>query len=273
LVVVEVADVSQPHGYLAAPDAVRIAQMNALLRRDDVDALIAVRGGYGALRILPSLDYDAARAHPKLLVGYSDLTALHLALYHKAGWRGISGPMAAVEWADADADSERLFWEIAQGGTPVIAGPGGEALRGMKSGEAEGVLLGGNLTLVTKLLGTPYLPSLDGAILFLEEIGEAPYRLDGLLAQLRLSGVLARLGGLVYGSFTEAEDRPGKPTLSLESVLEYYAQFVGGPVAHGLVYGHIARKSCLPVGVRARLEAHGAEARLEVLEPVAAARG
>lgn len=268
LEVVHVADVSAPHGYLAAPDSARIAEFNGLLRRDDVDALFAVRGGYGALRLLPELDYAAARRHPKLLVGYSDITALHLALYHRAGWRGLSGPMAAVEWPDGDADSEALFWAMARGAMPSVVGPGEEPLRGMRGGQAEGTLLGGNLSLVASLLGTPYLPDLEGTILFLEEIGEVPYRLDGLLARLRLAGVLERLGGLVYGAFTDAEVERGKPTLSVDSVLQHYAQFVGGPVAHGLVYGHIPRKATLPVGVAARLVVEGASARLDVLEPV-----
>ena len=263
-----------PHGFLAGPDAERLDEFNRALRDPDAAAIVCVRGGYGALRLLPGLDYAAARARPKLLVGYSDVTALHLALYRHAGWRGLSGPMVAVEWAEGhetahDAASEALFWHLARGGVADdLLGPQGERLAPVAEGTAEGVLLGGNLTLVTKLVGTPYLPDLTGAILFLEEVGEEPYRLDGLLAQLALAGILGRLGGLVLGAFTE-----GVPTqphfLPQEEVLAHYARKVPGPVAQGLVYGHVPSKNTLPVGVRARLVVAGGSARLALLEPVA----
>ncbi len=257
-----------PHGFLAGTDAERLGELNALLRRDDLDAVFCARGGYGTLRLLPGLDYGAARAHPKLVVGYSDITALHLALWAKAGLPGLSGPMVAPDWPAMDAASEAQFWHFAEGGVGEIVGPGGERLEGVRSGEAEGVLLGGNLTLVTALLGTPYLPDLAGAILFVEEVGEPPYRIDRLFAQLRLAGVLGRLGGLVLGAFTGAEPPPARPSLSLDEVLSHYTSGLPCPVARGLVYGHIRPKSTLPVGVRARLDVDGEAATLTVLDPV-----
>ena len=151
-----------------------------------------------------------------------------------------------------------------------MRGPGGEELATLQEGEAEGVLLGGNLALTCALLGTPYLPDLTGAVLFVEDVGEAPYRIDGLLARLRLAGELERLGGLVFGMFTGADVPPGRPTFSVDEVLAHYARFVDGPVATGLVYGHVRRKSTLPVGVRARLTASASGAELRVLSPVAA---
>ncbi|MEP0548514.1 MAG: LD-carboxypeptidase [Rhodothermales bacterium] len=257
------------HGFLAGPDADRLAEFNGLLRRDDLDAIVCVRGGYGVLRLLPDLDYAAARAHPKLIVGYSDITALHLALYTKAGLPGLSGPMVASDWPDLDPESEAQFWRLADGDAPVeIHGPGGERLDAVQPGRAEGVLLGGNLTLIAALVGTPYLPDLTGAILFLEEVGEPPYRIDRLLAQLRLAGVLHRLGGLVLGGFTGAEPPPNRPSLSLDAVLAHYTSDLACPVARGLVYGHFNPKSTLPVGVRARLDVEGDAARLTVLDPV-----
>jgi len=263
------APVLDPVGYLAAPDEARVAALNALLARDDLDAILCLRGGYGLLRILDRIGYAAARQRPKLVVGYSDVTALHLALYAKAGLPGLAGPMVAPDWPRLDPETEALFWALAGGAAPVeIVGPGGEALVGMRDGEVEGVLLGGNLALTGALLGTPYLPDLTGAILFVEDIGEAPYRIDGLLARLRLAGHLEKLGGLVFGAFTECEPPPGRPTLALDEVLEHYAQYVPGPVARGLIYGHFPRKSTLPVGVRARLAVSGANATLTVLEPV-----
>ncbi len=257
------------YGYLGGPDAVRLDEFNSFLRRDDVSALFCVRGGYGALRLLPGLDYKAARRHPKLLVGYSDVTALHLALYEQAGWVGLSGPMVAVEWGDEDAASERLFWDLARGGTPdPLLGPHGETLEPVCSGEAEGVLIGGNLAVLTKLVGTPYLPALEGVLLFLEEVGEEPYRVDGLLAQLKLAGILDRLGGIVLGAFTEADPKPDRPSLTLDEVFAHYINDLACPVARGLVYGHFPTKNTLPVGVRARLAVDDRTARLSILEPV-----
>ena len=260
-----------PHGYLSGPDDERADELNALLARDDLDAIVCLRGGYGLLRILDRLDYAAARAHPKLVVGYSDVTALHLALWARAGLPGLSGPMVAPDWPRLDPGSEALFWALAGGEAPVeIVGPGGERLAGKRDGEHEGVLLGGNLSLVAALVSTPFLPDLTGAILFVEDVGEPPYRVDGLLARLRLAGVLERLGGLVFGAFTGADAPPGRPTLPLDDVISHYAALVRGPVACRLVYGHFPRKSTLPVGVRARLEVSGAWASLTVLEGVAA---
>lgn len=266
-----------PHGYLSGTDRERLDEFNGFLRHPDVRALLCVRGGYGTLRLLPGLDYEAARRHPKLVVGYSDITALHLALYHRAGLTGLSGPMVAVEWGDLDDLSEALFWELATGGTPrPMQGPRGELLTPVRPGTAEGVLLGGNLTLLCRLIGTPYLPSLDGALLFLEEVGEEPYRIDGMLAHLKLSGILDRLGGLILGGFTEWEPDHDRPTLSLDAVLDDYLRDLPIPVARGLVYGHFPVKNTMPVGVRARLSvssgtsqsAEPAAASLSILEPV-----
>ncbi len=260
-----------PRGYLAGTDADRLAAFNGYLRRDDVRALFCVRGGYGALRLLPHLDYAAARRHPKLLVGYSDITALHLALHARAGWTGLSGPMVAVEWDDPDPASERLFWDLARGGTPApLLGPGGEAPAPVRPGTAEGPLLGGNLSVLARMIGTPYLPDLRGAILFLEDVGEPPYRLDGLFAQMRLAGLLDGLGGLVLGGFTEADPPPDRPSLTVDEVLDDYFGHRPYPVARGLAYGHFPVKNTMPVGVKARLEVDAHTASLSILESVTA---
>jgi muramoyltetrapeptide carboxypeptidase len=257
------------YGHLSALDAVRLADLNEALRDPDTDAIVCVRGGYGTLRLLPGVDYDAARAHPKLVVGYSDITALQLALLARADLRSISGPMAAVEWATIDAPSEALFTSLARGGTTDdLIGPGGERLAPMRPGSAEGRLIGGNLALVCRLVGTPYLPDLTGAILFFEEVGETPYRLDGMLAQLALAGVLGRLGGVVVGQITDADPQPGRPSLSVDEVLRDHLGSLPIPVATGLVYGHISVKNAVPIGPRARLDVTGSEARLALLEPV-----
>ncbi len=259
----------QPDGYLSGPDDERADELNDLLGRDDLDAVVCLRGGYGVLRLLDLIDYDAARAARPLVVGYSDITALHLALLAKAGLPGLSGPMVAPDWPTLDAETEALFWRLAGGETDVeLSGPGDDRPFGLKSGDATGTLVGGNLSLVCALIGTPYLPDLTGAILVVEDVGEAPYRIDGLLARLKLAGHLERLGGLVFGLFTGADPLPDRPSLTLDEVLDHYAAFVDGPVAAGLTYGHVRRKVTLPIGVQARLVVDGPAARLVTTSPV-----
>ncbi len=258
-----------PFGYLAGSDEERLAELNAMLVREDVDAIFCVRGGFGTLRLLSGIDFEAAARDPKLLVGYSDITALHLARYRMTGTPGLAGAMVASDFGDPDPASMRRFWAMMSGEAPVtLDGPEGEPLVPVRPGSAEGVLLGGNLTLVTRLIGTPYLPDFRGAILFFEEIGEEPYRLDGLLAQLKLSGILDSVAGVVVGAITDWEPRHDRPTLSLEDVLDHYLGPLRCPVARGLLFGHIREKVAVPVGVRARLEVDADAARLTVLEPV-----
>lgn len=260
-----------PRGYLAGPDPERLAAINHVLRDPEIKVIFCARGGYGALRLLPHLDYAAAQQHPNVLVGYSDVTALQLALYAQSGLPSVSGPMVAVEWPDLDAASERQLWALLRGASPApLLGPREEVLVPIQPGSAEGVLLGGNLSVLTRLIGTPYLPDLTGALLFLEDVGEAPYRIDGLFAHLKLAGMLNRLGGLILGGFTEAVPEPGKPSLTLDEVLTDYVADLPCPVARGLVYGHFPVKSVLPIGVRARLTVTPDTAELTVLEPVVA---
>lgn len=257
------------YGHLSARDALRLGDLNAALRDPDTHAIVCVRGGYGTLRLLPDIDYDAARAHPKLVVGYSDITALQLALLARSELPSVSGPMVAVEWGEIDAPSEALFTDLVRGGTTDdLRGPGGQTLRPVRPGRAEGRLVGGNLALVCRLVGTPFLPDLDGAILFFEEVGEEPYRLDGMLAQLRLAGILDRLGGVVVGQITGDVPTHSRPTLTTADVLRDYLGELPIPVAAGLIYGHIPVKNALPIGVRARLEVTQGAARLALLEPV-----
>src|SRR3546814_1009639 len=173
---------------------------------DSVRAVFAVRGGWGCARILPYLDYDLIRANPKLLIGFSDITALHMAFAARAGFATIHGPNAASSWGELSWNSFRSL--AFEGKTPVYRNPDAAddrlvqqrwRTRTFRSGKAVGRLLGGNLTVLAALVGTPYLPDFDGAILFLEDVDEAEYRIDRMLTQLALSGVLRRVAGVVFG--------------------------------------------------------------------------
>ncbi len=261
---------SAHRGYLAGDDQLRAEELNHYLQRTDIRAIFCARGGYGCLRLLPLLDYAAATHAPKLLIGYSDITALHLALLHHAALPGLSGPMVAIDWPLIDPATEQCFWELARGTTPDPLKPiGSTSPRVLQPGTAEGLLIGGTLSVLVRLIGTPYLPDLTGAILFLEDVGEAPYRLDGMLAQLRLAGVLDRLAGVVLGHFTDCSLNVSTPSLTLEEVLHDYFGTASYPVVADFPYGHVAIKNTLPVGVRARLTADETGVRLSLLEPVA----
>lgn len=256
-------------GYLCGPDPDRLEEINGFLRRADVKLIMAARGGYGILRLLPELDYEALKANPKLIVGYSDITALHLAVYAHTRVPGLSGPMAAVEWHDPDPASERLFWDLVKGGSPdSLLGPRGEKMTALRPGTAQGVLLGGNLSMIVRLIGTPFLPPLEHAILFVEDVGEQPYRIDAMFAQLKLSGILDKLGGLIVGSFSDWKPEDDSPTLTVDEVLDDYLCDVSFPVAKDLLYGHFPVKNTLPVGVQARLEVTSERVSLAILEPV-----
>ncbi|HYH80742.1 MAG TPA: LD-carboxypeptidase [Longimicrobium sp.] len=257
------AHVLKRHGYLSAPDAERVEDLNAALADDTVDAVWCLRGGYGVMRILDSVDWNALARRPRPVIGFSDNTALHLAI-QRLGIVSFHGPHPAAQ--DLNDFSRggllRALTVPEPAGVLPFPADGGRA-EAIAGGTAEGRLVGGNLSLVAATLATPYAIDTGGAILFLEEVGEAPYRVDRLLSQLRLAGVLNGVAGIALGGFTEAgegDDSPG--------VLDVLADLLGGlgiPVAHGFPFGHVDDNWTLPVGIRARLDADAGT--LELLEP------
>jgi len=250
--------VMDEHGYLAGSDEHRAEDFNEMLRDRTVKAIIAVRGGYGTPRILQLVDYAAVRRTPKIIVGYSDLTALQLALYRKTGLVTFSGPMLGVEmWDSIDPYTEEHFWRLVT--SPSKAGalenPDGERMSGHNSGKARGTLLGGNLSLLMSLLATPYAPNLQSAILAVEDIDELPHRVDRMFTQLFLSGILRRIAGLVLGKFTDCvPSDPSKPHLTVERVIDEMLQRVQCPVLGNVQFGHIPRKLTLPLGVSTAID-------------------
>ncbi len=236
-----------PLDFLAAPDAVRLADVHTAFADDRFDAVLALRGGSGCIRLLDGLDLDLLAAHRKLLIGYSDLTVLH-ALRDRAGIPSLHGPMPASDWGlpGADADTDALFASLARGwrAGDVVGHAEPHALS--HGGTARGRLIGGNLAMFCALLGTPYLPDVDGALLFIEDISEEPYRVDRLLTQLRLSGVLGRIAGLLVGSFSGAENP--------DAVLADHLSRLACPVLAGWPSGHGQPNRPLPLGVVAALD-------------------
>lgn len=245
--------------YLAGDDARRLDELSAALAGDRARAVFAARGGYGAMRLLAKL--RVAGVAPRLVVGFSDITALHAAL-QAAGWISVHGPVVTQLGTQPHAVVERLVALLESPATPAPPIPGTPLVGGV----AEGPLLGGNLSVFTRLLGTPFLPDLAGAVLLLEDVSERPYRLDRMWTHLALAGVFDRVRGIALGEFTDC-DEPGGEYRAAE-VLAGLAAEVGLPCLAGLPIGHGAENVPVPLGVRVRLDADAGT--LGFLEPAVA---
>lgn len=258
------------YGYLAGRDRDRAADLTAMFADKDVRAIFAVRGGWGSARLLPFVDWDVVRANPKFVLGFSDITALHMAIAAKGGAITLHGPNASSAWGKSSVES---FRSIAfNGETPLYANPVTAEDRlvqrrwrtqNLSPGKAQGVLLGGNLTVLTALAGTPYLPSFDGAILFLEDVGEAEYRIDRMLTQIDQAGVLSKLAGVVFGQCTDCKAPDGSTSpFTLSDVLRQHLGSLGVPAYQGAWFGHIGDQFTLPVGAHAEIDADAGTLRL-----------
>jgi len=265
--------IANRYGYLAGRDEDRAADLNAMYADRSVKAIFAVRGGWGCARVLPHLNWDVIRANPKLLIGFSDITALHLALAAKTDCPTIHGPNAASSWGALSWDSFRRL--VFEGETPTWRNPEGRedrlaqrsGIRTFRPGIASGPLIGGNLTVLSALVGTPFLPSFDGAILFIEDTDEAQYRIDRMLTQLRLAGILGRVAGVVFGQCTDCVNRGGNLSgFTLSEVLSQHLAPLGVPAFEGALFGHVANQYSMPVGIRAEIDATAGTIRM--LEPV-----
>jgi len=260
-------NVHRRRGYLAGTDEQRAADVNALFAKKSVKAIFTVRGGYGAHRILPFLNYNLIKHNPKILVGYSDITALQMAIFRKSGLITFSGPMVASEMAGGlRGTAEEEFWQCLTSTLP----PGPLQCKtdphfatGRRK-TSEGRLIGGNLSLVASLSGTPYFPEPKGSILLLEEIDERPYRIDRTLQQLRHAGVLEKVKGVVFGKFIGCTAEAGKSSLTLHQVIGDTFKEMSYPLLSGLRYGHLTNSFTIPIGIRVRL--HAASKKLEFLE-------
>jgi muramoyltetrapeptide carboxypeptidase len=260
------------HGYLAGPDDERLADLNAAIADPSVDAVWCIRGGYGVTRILDRVEFDPLLTRPKALIGYSDITALLLAARRHADLVTFHAPTAR---APMPAFTRRHFERVLTMPEPAgrlgrlpaatdVLVPRENRIITIHGGVAEGPLVGGNLTLLQCLVGTRHFPDLDGAIVFLEDVGEALYRVDRMLAHLRMVGALDRLAGVAVGRFTQLERHIGDGALGFDEVLATYLDPLGIPVAVGFPIGHIDDQWTMPIGVRARLDAGAGE--MEVLE-------
>jgi muramoyltetrapeptide carboxypeptidase len=255
------------YGYLAGTDDERLFDLNQALQDSTLSAVWCIRGGYGVTRLLERVDFEAIARRPKALIGFSDITALINAVSRAAGVVTFHGPVARASMpAFTREHFERVLTRTEPPGPlgrlPEPAGvlvPQEHRIVTLRGGTAEGPLAGGNLTLLQCLIGTPWFPDLDGAILFIEDVNEHLYRIDRALAQLRTIGALQRLAGIVVGRFT-ALDRAGRDgALGFDQVLTSYFAPLNIPIAYGFPIGHIDAQWTLPLGVRARLDADAGE--------------
>lgn len=253
------------YGYLAGQDRDRAADINEMFGRSDIQGLVTFSGGYGCCRLLPYLDYDLIERNPKVIIGHSDITSLLIAIYEKTGLITFHGPSGLTRVGDyAIRHIRRTLMSREVPGLTAQPEPSDAVERDhrlvtLNPGSATGALIGGNLTLVTNLLGTPYEPDTKGKILFLEEVGEEPYRIDRMLTQLLLAGKLQDAAGIAFGHFTDCYPKEHLPTftqtLSLETVLRDRTQGLKQPILYNLMFGHLRENAVLPIGAIATLDA------------------
>ena len=261
------------HGYLAGTDDERLADLNAALTDPGIDAVWCLRGGNGMNRIVDRVDFAGFADKPKIVIGYSDITVLLLALTTQTGVVTFHGPMARFAMpAFSRAHFElAVTRDVAPGRlgrvrvNPETLVPERGRIVTVVPGRATGPLVGGNLTLLQALIGTRFFPDLRGAILFLEDIGEDLYRIDRMLGHLRLAGALDAIAGVAIGHFSRMRHATFEGAFGLDEVLRTYFATRHVPVAHGFPIGHVPEQWTLPIGVMAELNAD--EGELALLEP------
>jgi muramoyltetrapeptide carboxypeptidase len=256
------------HGYLAGEDKFRLSDLHYMFQKKEIKAIICVRGGYGSPRLLDKIDYKLIRTNPKIFVGYSDITALQMAFFHKAGLVTFSGPMVSIDFGDEiNRFTEENFWRMLTSNKKLgkVDLPENEKLFQLTKGNAAARILGGNLSLLTSLQGTGYFPPMKDKILFMEDVGELPFRIDRMLNQLRLNGIFKEVKGIILGSFVDChETDPLKRTLSLGEVIDDYLGKLKIPVVYNFPNGHVKNIVTIPNGIKVKLNA--SRAFIEFLE-------
>ncbi len=259
------------YGYLAGRDEDRAADLNAMFTNPDVNGVVCVRGGWGSARLLQLLNYEAIARSPKVLLGYSDITALHTAIHARTGLVSFHGPVGSARWNRFNVD---WFRRVVMNGEAVTFANDNQfdpnatlvqrenRTRVIRAGVARGRLLGGNLTVLSALMGSSYLPDFTGSVLFLEDVEEAPYRIDRMLTQLALAGVLSKAVAVVFGRCTDCSPGSGYGSLTLHDVLTDRLHPLGVPAWYGAQFGHIDSQFTLPVGAEVEVNADAGTIRM-----------
>jgi muramoyltetrapeptide carboxypeptidase len=250
------------YGHLAGTDEQRASEINQFFADKEIKAIIAIRGGSGCARILDKLDYGLIKKNPKIIAGYSDITALLLAIHAKTGLVTFHAPVASSSWNSFSYsyfrkllfDKEASFLQNPdKKGDSLVQSE--DRIQTIRGGKAKGVLAGGNLAVLTGIVGSDYLPHWKGKILFLEEVNEELYRVDRMFAQLKLSGILEQVSGVVIGKCTGCKASGGYGTLTLDEILKDFLYPLGVPAFQGAMIGHIASQFSMPIGIEAEIDA------------------
>ena len=258
-------NLNQQRGYLAGTDAERLEDLHWAFSDPEVDAVWCVRGGYGATRLLPNIDFKLIKKNPKIFIGYSDITALHVAIFQKTGLVTFHGPVGTSDYTDYTKG--HVLNTLTQPTHPYKVELSAENQANtsnlfktevIRAGKCRGQLIGGNLTLLSAMAGTPFgLGDLKGKILFMEDIDERPYRIDRMLVQLLESHNLKDLAGIALGIFEGCNPKPDENSLSLMECFKDLLGNLGIPVYYGLSFGHISNQFTLPMGIEAELDTEG----------------
>ncbi|UCH64597.1 MAG: LD-carboxypeptidase [Ignavibacterium sp.] len=252
-------NVGKVNGYLAGSDEERADDLNSMFRNKDIKAIMCLRGGYGAFRILDKINYKLIRSNPKIFIGFSEITAIQTAILHKAGLITFAGPMVASDFANSVSSyTEELFWRLLTSNKKLgrLRYPDQTKLSGITKGSATGRILGGNLAVFNALIGSPYFPLLKDRILLLEDVAELPYKIDRMFNQLKMMKVFNKVKGIVLGRFVDCyEHDPMKKTLTLGEVMEDYLNGLKIPVVYTFPHGHIKDKVTVPIGINIKMNA------------------
>jgi muramoyltetrapeptide carboxypeptidase len=266
------ANLRDRYGYLAGPDTARAADVNAFFADPELKAVAPIGGGWGTARMLPYVDFESIRKHPKVFFGFSDITALHSAIQAQTGLVTFHSPNAFSSWSPFSLDFFRRV--VFEGEAVLMQNPVDtkeslvavkDRIRTITPGVARGRLLGGNLSVLSALMGSAYVPDFGGAILFLEDVEEEIYRIDRMLTTLQLAGVLRGISGFVFGHCTKCGPGERYGSLTLEEVLDDHVKALGVPAFAGAMIGHIAKQFTLPIGGEVEVDAD--QGTLRMLEP------
>lgn len=242
-------------GYLAGTDKSRASDINNFFNDKNIKAIFCTRGGYGSHRILESLDYNIIKRNPKIFVGYSDITALQLAIFKKTGLVTFAGPMVIPDLSEKlSVDAEEHFWKCLTSPIPLgfMNVFKNQILKVLTHGKVTGKIFGGNLSVIAALAGTSYLPSFKNSILILEDIEERPYRIDRMLHQLKLADLMNNLSGVILGDFSTCLPEMNKPSLKLEDIIK--SVFKKIPILMDFKFGHIRNSITIPYGINVKLD-------------------
>lgn len=240
------------NGYLAGNDEDRARDLMAMFKNDNIDGILCVRGGWGCNRIIDLLDYDIIKKNPKPLIGFSDITSLHNSILAKSGLVSFHGPVGTSDWNEFTKNSFQEIVIDKREGVYNLPAEEEDAFV-IHNGSAEGQIVGGNLTVLVGMIGSDYLPTFNDSILFLEDVGESVYRIDRMITQLKLAGILDRISGFIFGKCTRCD--AGANSLTLQQVFNDHIKPLNIPAFYGSMISHEERNVTIPVGLRAKMNA------------------